>query len=271
MGGGPGNEAGEAPQMDFHRSAFSNEPHISTPHGLTPQDAQPGSSSCPAPLPPSKTNAPRSHFPMASLHPFPSQTALQAQLPQNPQPSLKGHSLVLLQTHPGQDPMQPLQPEPSTWRVCRGGCFSSSLTASLLQGTAMYKCSQGCSALILFNANTKHRIPSRGQNISELTLWHLYACIIIFFSFLLRMEVSDSRSLLHGLHQPEAQSRAAAGPHLRAARLAVSRAACRLQPRAPSKLQRQHMELLLPTALLLVGKLRHGQWERLSKHCKAPL
>lgn len=167
--------------------------------------------------------------------------------------------------------MQPLQPEPSTWRACRGGCFSSSLTTSLLQGTAMYKCSQGCSALILFNANTKHRIPSRGQNISELTLWHLYACIIIFFSFLLRMEVSDSRSLLHGLHQPEAQSRAAAGPHLRAARLAVSRAACRLQPRARSKLQRQHMELLLPTALLLVGKLRHGQWERLSKHCKAPL
>lgn len=89
MGGGPGNEAGEAPQMDFHRSAFSNEPHISTPHGLTPQDAQPGSSSCPAPLPPSKTNAPRSHFPMASLHPSPPKQLCKPSSPTTPSPHSK--------------------------------------------------------------------------------------------------------------------------------------------------------------------------------------
>lgn len=168
-------------------------------------------------------------FPHGLTASFPSQRALQAQLPQNPQALVKdlhkGHSLVLLFLPSSQCfcksiqvriPHSPSNQSPAHGGHAGGGCSPSSLTTSLLQGTAMYKCSQGCSALILFNANTKHLIPSRGQNISELTLWHLYACIISFFSFLLRMEASDSRSLLHALHQPEARSMAAQRPHLRA-------------------------------------------------------
>lgn len=75
----------------------------------------------------------------------------------------------------------------STKKAQRDGCCPATgapLAASQLQGTAMYKCSRGRAALILFNRNTKQQIPSRGQNISELTLWHLYACFIFFFFFL---------------------------------------------------------------------------------------
>lgn len=63
-------------------------------------------------------------------------------------------------------PPSPSNQSPAHRGHAGGGCSLSSLTTSLLQGTAMYKCSQGCSALILFNANTKHRIPSRGGKTS---------------------------------------------------------------------------------------------------------
>lgn len=57
----------------------------------------------------------------------------------------------------------------------------------------MYKCSRGRAALILFNRNTKQQIPSRGQNISELMPWHLYACIIFFFFFFLAFFLERKR------------------------------------------------------------------------------
>lgn len=118
--------------------------------------------------------------------------AVPAQLPQSPQPSFKdphrGHCPVLLTLLPSatlsqirvsKGQQRSLSKEqPTTKKAQRDGCcpaIGAPLSASQLQGTAMYKCSQGRSALILFNGDTKHQIPSRGQNISELTLWHLYA------------------------------------------------------------------------------------------------
>lgn len=42
---------------------------------------------------------------------------------------------------------------------------------------------QGHSASTLFNMNTKPEVALRGQSISELTLGHLYVCVIFFSLF----------------------------------------------------------------------------------------
>lgn len=43
--------------------------------------------------------------------------------------------------------------------------------------------SQGHSAFVPLNMSTKPEVPLRGQSIPELTLGHLYVCIILFFSW----------------------------------------------------------------------------------------
>lgn len=178
------------------------------------------------------SNAPCSLFPcdfFASSHiqtpPQAQRAALPAQLPQSPQPSFKdphrGHCAVLLTLLPSATLSQIRVSEGqqrSTKKAQRDGCCPATgapLAASQLQGTAMYKCSRGRAALILFNRNTKQQIPSRGQNISELTLWHLYACFIFFFffGFLFRTEASGSSSSNMPHAQPAARSEAEAGPH----------------------------------------------------------
>lgn len=151
------------------------------------------------------------HHLFAPFHiPPPLQTqraALPAQLPkllQKPQPLFKDlnkeHCPVLLtllspavlfQIHMSKGHKISLSKEkPTTKKAYRDGdCPANSTPLSASQHpcfrgqTAMYTCSKGRSALILSNMNTKHEIPSRGQNISELTLRHLYACFVFFFFF----------------------------------------------------------------------------------------
>lgn len=78
--------------------------------------------------------------------------------------------------------ISPSKEKPTTKKAHRGGDCPAASTP-LLQGTAMYQCPQGHSALSLSNTNTKHKISLGGKNISELTLWHLCTFFIFFFFF----------------------------------------------------------------------------------------
>lgn len=137
--------------------------------------------------------------------------------------------------------------------------------------TAIYRCSQGHSAFIPFNTNSNPEVPLRGQSISELT--HSSVCVIYFSTGNERQEVSLTWLMPSLQHKPcwnwDLRAVSAASNKERLLDQQRSRALhpwAWVQPTATKGDQTSPpsclLELLLPTALLLVRKLRHGQREQ---------